>query len=273
MRPRVALTAVVVLFWLDGRMALAGVQISAREWSHAAEDSFHKGLGAAADPAKARPEFSNAALIYELVARKKNGDSADLAFNQGNAHMLADELPQAILAYRRGLRMYPLSAALWENLELARDQVGYPDAAARHRPPGDRWPPWLPRPTPDTLLNSVIVLHGLAWLANFAWLVLRRRWVGWLTVGFFVTALAATGWWSYMQWRITQDEERPLAVVAVNGVTLRRGNGSMYPRHPDLPRVNRGMEARLLHNRGGWVQLQFPGGEIGWLPRQAVVTE
>ena len=76
-----------------------------------------------------------------------------------------------------------------------------------------------------------------------------------------------------MQWRITQEEEQTLAVVAVNGVTLRRGNGSMYPRHPDLPRVNRGMEARLLHNRGGWVQLQFPGGEIGWLPRQAVVTE
>src|SRR5262249_40034382 len=178
-----------------------------------------------------------------------------------------------ILAYRRGLRLYPLSTALWENLELARDQVGYPDAAPRHRPPGDAWPPLLPRPTPDGLMNGVLVLHSLAWCAMFGWLVLRRRWLGWLTVGLFTSAVVATCGWAYMQWGISEDERQPLAVVEVSGVTLRRGNGSMYPRHPDLPRVNRGMEARLLHERGGWVQLQFPGGEIGWLPRAAVVVD
>ena len=85
--------------------------------------------------------------------------------------------------------------------------------------------------------------------------------------------MAAAGLWTYLTWRGWREAERPLVVIARDGVPLARGNGPTYPPNPQLPQLNRGMEARLLHNRGGWVQLQFPGGEIGWLPRQAVVTE
>ena len=74
-----------------------------------------------------------------------------------------------------------------------------------------------------------------------------------------------------MDYRIAQDLDQPLVVVALNGVTLRRGNGTLYARDPDLPIVNRGMEGRRVNERGGWVQVQFPGGEVGWVPREAVI--
>jgi hypothetical protein len=200
-------------------------------------------------------------------------DHPDLFLGCGNSHLLADDLPNAILAYRRGISHYPLNAALWNNLELARDQVAYPGSAARHRPSGEDWPPFLPGPTPNDVLFSALTLHGLAWVAVTAWLMTRRRWVAVTAAALFAAALLAGGLWAYLQYRIAEDQRQPLVVVAVNGMTLRRGNGTLYPRHPDLPQVNRGMEGRLLSERGEWVQVQFPGGEIGWLPSAAVLVD
>jgi hypothetical protein len=197
----------------------------------------------------------------------------DVFVNCGNAYLLADELPQAILAYRSGLRRYPLDRQLWENLEMARDQVAYPGGGGRHRPPGDDWPPFLPRATPNTVLFLALGLHVLAWVAATAWLMTRLRKIGITRVVLFATALLMGAWWVYLQVCMVEDKRQALVVVTVNGATLRRGNGSLYPRHPDLPQVNRGMEARLLNSREDWVQVQFPGGEIGWLPREVVGIE
>jgi hypothetical protein len=198
-------------------------------------------------------------------------DHPDLFLNLGNANLQAGDLPQAILAYRRGLEQHPLHANLWENLEAARDMVAYPDDAWRHRPAGDNLPPWLPRPSPDSLLYAALAFYALAWLAVAGWLVWRRRAIGIVAILLFLTAIPFAGGWQYLEFERMQDARHPLVVVAVNSVTLRRGNGSLYPQHPRLPLVNRGMEARLVNQRGDWVQLEFPGGDVGWLPRGAVL--
>jgi hypothetical protein len=33
------------------------------------------------------------------------------------------------------------------------------------------------------------------------------------------------------------------------------------------------MEARLLHRRGGWLQVEFPGGAVGWVPQAAALVD
>jgi hypothetical protein len=33
------------------------------------------------------------------------------------------------------------------------------------------------------------------------------------------------------------------------------------------------MEARLLHRRGGWLQVRLPGGEVGWVPHAAALVD
>jgi hypothetical protein len=265
---RIALAAAWLLVF--AAIACAAAEVAPADRLQAAEGLFVLGTEQGVNRGPARLCFEGAGKGYGQLAREF--DRPALYLNSGNAYVLADDLPHAILAYRRGLRLHPLSGDLWGNLEATRDQVGYSDGASRHRPPGDDWPPWAPRPSPEQLLTAALALHAAAWLAVFAWLVVRRRWVGVTSLALFVTAALAAGGWGYLQWRIAEDQE-PLAVVAVNGATLRRGNGPLYPRHPDLPRVNRGMEAALVHERGGWVQLRFPGGETGWLPREAVVME
>jgi len=237
-----------------------------------AELLFRQGIRAGEDHAQARESWHKAAFEYQMLV-DAGYDHPDLFLNLGNAHFLADELPEAVFAYRRGLRRHPLHPQLWENLAAARDLVGYTDGALRHRPDGDDWPPWLPRPTPAFLLSSALVLHGSGWVAIGGWLVWRRRSAAIIALLLFLAAGVAAGWWSYLDYRIALDEQHPLVVVAVNGAALRRGNGSMYPRHPELPTVNRGMEGRLHGQRGGWVQVQFPAGEIGWLPRGVVLVD
>jgi tetratricopeptide (TPR) repeat protein len=237
-----------------------------------AERLFRQGIDAGDDHATARQAFHMAADLYQQLA-DAGFDNPDLFLNLGNAHLLADELPQAILAYQRGLRRHPLHPELWENLDAARDMVAYPDDAWRLHPEGDQWPPWLPRPSPAFLLDTALALYALAWVAVAAWLVWRRLPAIIVAGLLLLAATASAGWWGYLDYRVAQADQHPLVVVALNGVTLRTGNGPLYPQHARLPTVNRGMEARLVTVRGGWVQVRFPGGDLGWLPRSAVLVD
>jgi tetratricopeptide (TPR) repeat protein len=225
-----------------------------------AEQRFHEG------------KFREAGVLYAGLIAEGNCH-ADLLVNCGNAFFLAGDLPQAIQAYRKGLRRYPLDRDLWDNLELARDRVGYPGGGTHHRPPGDDWPPILPRAAPHTVLYLALGLHALAWIITTVWLMTRLRRFAVLRTALFAAAALMGIWWGILELRMIEDKRQAVAIVTTNGATLRRGNGSLYPPHPDLPRVNRGMEARLLNQRGQWVQVQFPGGEIGWLPQDVVLLE
>jgi hypothetical protein len=232
-----------------------------------AEQEFREGLK---ESPHAKDKLRRAASRYYILAGRF--DDAELHLNAGNAYLLADDLPSAIWAYRRGLQRYPLNGELWANLELARDQVAYPGGNMRERPPGDDWPPMVPRPNPGAVLYSALALYLFGWIAVTAWLMTRRRPLGMTAVCLFTGALLMAGLWGWLQYHIAEDIREPLVVVVRNGVALRRGNGPLYPRHPDLPQVNRGMEARLLGERGEWFQVRFPGGEVGWLPADAVYT-
>jgi hypothetical protein len=236
-----------------------------------AERRFHEACQTTSSATEASKKFSEAGMLYAALLADGNCH-ADLFVNCGNAFFLGGDLPQAILAYRLGLRRYPLDRDLMENLELARDQVAYP-GGAHHRPPGDDWPPFLPRAAPNTVLYLVLGLHALAWTVGTVWLMTRRRRLAIVRTALFAASALMGVWWGVLELRMIEDKRHAVAVVTVSGATLRRGNGSLYPPHPDLPRVNRGMEARLLHQRGQWVQVQFPGGEIGWLPEEVVLMD
>ena len=64
----------------------------------------------------------------------------------------------------------------------------------------------------------------------------------------------------------------PLAVIADDGVLLRRGDGLSYPARYETP-VNRGVEARVLTERRNWLQIELSGGEIGWVLREYVLLD
>jgi hypothetical protein len=236
-----------------------------------AEAEFHAGVEARAHPEQARKSFRAAADLYEALDRRGN-ENPVLCGNLGKSALLAGDLPRAVRAYGHGLRLEPGNGLLREDLEYARDQVQYP-ANTRTRPSADAWPPWLPRPTDDLLLAAALGLYGVACLTGTGWLMVRRKALLNLSVVTIVLAVVPGLWWALRQSDAVEQKEHPLVVIAADATPLRTGNGLSYPRRNALPVVTRGMEARLRFERGDWVQVEFPGGEVGWLPRKSVLID
>ncbi len=234
-----------------------------------AEEAFAEGVARREAPDQARPFFRAAAEHYEEL-RRRGCHNATLYRNQGNAYLLADDLPRAVLAYRRGLEASPGDWSLHQNLEFARSQVN-PAPGGFGRPPAGELPPWLPRPSPTAWLAVAFVLFSAGTVLLTRWRMTRRGRL--LTVG--VAALTAGA--LPLAAALLEDAgardavRRPVAVVADDGVLVYKGNGTAYPRY-EAP-LNRGVEARLLFERGGWAQIELTGGEVGWVRREYLLPD
>jgi hypothetical protein len=234
-----------------------------------AQEAFAEGVRLRDDADAARPQFRRAADLFEEL-RQHGAANPALFRDQGNACFLAGDLPGAILAYRRGLRLAPVDGTLQRLLGAAREQVVYRQSGTFARPPTVARPPWLPRLSPTAGLRLAWVAYALGWLTLTRWWMVRRAAFLWLAVGAFgVTALLAVAV-GLEEFQARDADARPLVVIAEDGVLLRRGNGEAYPRRYETP-VNRGVEARLLFERGDWLQIELTGGETGWVPRKYVL--
>ncbi len=231
-----------------------------------ADAEFRKGQETD-DPAQGRKAFAAAAGHYEEL-HKRGVRNPALYLNLGNSQYLAGNLPGAVFSFRRGLRLAPAHAILRENLEFARSRVGYPNGT---RPAGTSWPPWFPRPSSNVFLALACTCQALGWLA-----LARRLWTGqgtglvWLL---FMAAGLCIVTWGTGQWHLHQESRDVPVVITDDDVPFLRGNGDSYPSHPDLPALNRGMEARLLSSRGDWLQTQLASGQVGWVPSRQVLIE
>jgi hypothetical protein len=241
-----------------------------------AETAFHTGAQLREKkPAEAVLSFREAAAKYEEL-RLRGADNPDLYRNEGNAWLLAGDLPRAVLAYRRGLRLAPNDGTLREHLAASREQVVYPGHPEGRggfgRPPVDQHPPWLPRLGPAVFLVVALVLYTLGWMAMTRWWMTQRGRLLAASVAAFVTALLVGGGWAWLQLQQRQETLQPLVVIASDGVLLRTGNGLSYPARYETP-VNRGVEARLLVRRGDWVKIRLADGESGWVPGEYVLVD
>jgi hypothetical protein len=232
-----------------------------------AERRFQLGLEQQSNPAQAREHFSWSAARYAELARR-GFRNADVFRNLGNASLLADELPQAIIAYRRGLALAPNDWTMRQNLAHARAQVAYPKGDLGH-PPADTLPPWLPRLGSGPCLAASLLAYLAGCIALTRWYMLRNRRLFVLGVLLVAIGLLGSGLGGVLAWGEREEQRRPLVVVAQDNVLLRTGNGLSYPARYDTP-LNRGVEARLLLRRDDWLKVELGGGETGWLLRSWV---
>ena len=231
-----------------------------------AESAFVQGLQLRSQPGAARKMFQEAAQAYAVLLERGRHNAA-LFRNSGNASLLAGDLPQAILAYRAGLQLSPGNRALQRSLNFARAQVAYPDASAIGRAPSEQRPPWLPHIASTWQLLMAFITYASAWFLLTRWW-LRRR--GQLLFAALVSAgltacLVVSLTIQYQQNR--QNLLHPVVVISDDGVLLRTGNGLVYPPRYETP-LNRGVEARLLYERGQWLQIELSGGQAGWVPAE-----
>jgi hypothetical protein len=230
-----------------------------------AQQRFRLGTDNLRNVAEARQRFAEAAADLERIVTRENSPAFFLAL--GNAEALAGRWPWAIWAFECGRRLDPNDAALREHLDYARSLVNYPPGG-RGRPVPDVWPGWLYRPTVNELLAVALIANGVGWLLVGVWYIRRRGPAFAIAAGLLGTAIVAGGWWYVEHERAAYDREHSLVVVAADGTMLHRGNGPSYPLHAEVPNLPAGLEARLLHQRGGWMQIQLTTGETGWV-RQA----
>jgi tetratricopeptide (TPR) repeat protein len=236
-----------------------------------AETAFQDGVKLRAKGEPSSTPFLAAVACYEQL-RQRGIDNPQLEQNLGNAYFLADDLPHAILAYRRGLRLAPLDPALRQCLDDAREQVIYPDNTAFGRPPLLQVKFFLPGWVNNSILAAAVLLYGFGCAGLTRWLMVwRLRYLlgsgtALLTAGLlaFVLIQAAHG--------VGTDDAHPLVVIAEDGVLLRKGDNLAFPARYDTV-VNRGVEGRLLFERDGWLQIELAAGEVGWVPSEYVLVD
>jgi tetratricopeptide (TPR) repeat protein len=245
--------------------------LSDREVRERAEAEFQEGVHLRQARDQAQPHFRNAAGYFEEL-RQRGVYNPALYRNLGNAYLLADDLPRAILSYRRGLILVPNDPDLRDSLAEARERVAYPASGDLGRPRSEDRPPWLPHLRSNGLMVAAVACYIFGCLSVTRWRMVRRGRL--LTIGLIALLLAGVlaGWLMLRAAEQRESGEHLLVVVARDGVLLRRGNGVAFPPRYDTP-VNRGVEGRLLFERGSWVQIELSGGEIGWVPRQAVLVD
>lgn len=213
-------------------------------------------------------DYAASAATYDAIAQQGPANG-QFYLSQGNAHFLAGHLPEAILAYRRAERYIPNDARLRANLADARARVADPPAK-----PASVWPAWLPRLSRPLQLWLAVVGYVLGWIFLTVWLWRRERW-SWLAGGILIVAAMALG--THLMVLNSAEARFPLAVIALDGVPLRKGNGESYPAY-EINRVevrlNRGVEARVRGQRkNDWLQLELPNGLVGWAPSEAVLLD
>lgn len=271
-----ALIAVVAAMFLP---AVAPAQESARsdtEILAQAEAAFRRGVESKGRFLVARQHFSEAADRY-LELHRRGLHSAALYRSLGNAAFLADRWPEAIWAYQVGLKLDPNDAAMREHLEFARAKVLYPPSG-EGRLDADTWPVWLHRPTLFELFCVFVACYNLAILAAVIFNLARHSGEGRLAkaavasaAALLLIAVAAGAALWHASSNAERDRRTPIVVIADN-TPLYQGNADSYPRHPTIPILPRGMEARQIHVRGNWLQIRLSTGEVGWLPRKSVLV-
>lgn len=235
-----------------------------------ARESYRAGLEARADAAKARPLFRHAAEACERLWALGHRNPA-LARNMAQAHLLAGDLPRAIRAYHLGLRLAPNDRDLRAGLAHTREQVPYPAGGALADSARPR-----ERRSPLRFAPATVVYAGAAGLYLLGFLALARAWMtrrpGWWAAGatMLVLAIGVGLWTGWEADRLAAEYSQPLVIVEKGGTSMHRGNGAEYPwRVPE--RLPEGVELRVLGERGGWLQVQLAGGEVGWVDERRVV--
>lgn len=240
-----------------------------------AEEWFQKGCQERQRAESGEFEFKRAASFYQKLVEIGASNPA-LYRNLGHAYVLANDLPHAILTLRRGARMWPHDADLQNSLTEARALVIYPADNPLGRPPVEKRPWYLSSLAALGWLLAAFALYTAACAGVTRWWMTRRGWLLAAGVGCLLAAsLSATmltGFLLDADRRQRAETQNTLVVINDDGVLLRKGDSLNYPPRYDAP-LNRGVEARLVHERGDWVLIELSRGEVGWVPRRFVLID
>jgi len=205
-------------------------------------------------------DYLQAVTLYDSAAAGMT--SAELLYNRGNAHFNLGEIGRAIADYYGAYVLKPHDNDIRHNLAFARQYR--PDKSLTIENPLLRMLTDFLR-VPDAA--TARVLAGLFFffaLSALALLLIRgQRLFGWIAIGlgvlFIYCFISAASWGEVIS--------PAHAVVVQPELTLRSGPG---PEYKEIAVVHDGLEVMLREQRPGYVLIQIPGGDGGWVESASV---
>ena len=234
---------------------------------HLSPVTCHAVNKADADSAYVQGNYQKAIELYtELL---KEGQTADLYYNLGNAYYRTEEITQAILAYERALLLSPGDADIRFNLQLARTKTidkMVPQSeffavtwyrSLVNQMSVDGW-----AHTALVMLAAAIVLALLYLFSSPVWL---RK------VGFFggILALLFFGLSNLFAWQQKQTlTHRDGAIVTGSAVPVKSTPATSGT---DLFILHEGTKVTITDDTmQEWKEIRMPDGKVGWVETRQI---
>ncbi len=188
----------------------------------------------------------------------------------GNAYLSIDSTAGAILYYERALLLAPQNADLRHNLAVANGRVTDPIEAVPVFFGTRLW-----RNTTSLLVADTwgIVSLGVMWLASVCTLFFmyrskdrHRKWYFWaaaflLTMDLLMTFLGGN--------RLAVERDHSRGVLMPRQVSVK---GEAQATSSEIGQAPGGTVVRILENNNGWVKIQLPDGNEGWVAALSVAV-
>lgn len=190
-----------------------------------------------------------------------------LYYNLANAHLRLGNVGQAIVNYRRALRLLPGDPQTQKNLDFARKlcEVRFQKPASSAMIETLFF--WHYGTSLAARLKFALTAYVLFWLlALFARFLPRRvPVVTWLTVTVAACGLMVGGSVAWESFR----GDSPSGVLVADEVVVRKGNGAYYEPQFEQP-LSQGVEFEVIETRPdvdnrSWYRVRLPDGKEGWL--------
>lgn len=221
-------------------------------------------LVAAGQRAYSEADYAGALAAFDSVASQYDSPALQLAL--GNCHFKLGDVARAVLHYERGLRLAPNDGDLRANLDLANEQVRDRIPGSSHSL-GRTWQVIQGNDPDSWASNALIACLALFACAAMALLTRQRL----LRIGLWVLALAAAMGLAVSliiaSMRHSALMQHDAGVVMAGKVEAlaepRQGAKALFLLH-------RGAKVGIAQDGNGWVEVELPNGQVGWLPAPAL---
>ncbi|MDP6541333.1 MAG: hypothetical protein QGF07_00980 [Phycisphaerales bacterium] len=211
------------------------------------------------DPVAAKESFRRSANRFQLLVND-GVENGRLWYNLGNANLQADEIGEAIAAYRLAQRYIPSDGRVAANLQYARSLVRNPIEARNSKTIWKRLAFWH-----RALPTKVRLIFGIICWFSFWGLIITRIYT---TIAGFKTASIGLGCFAIaLGISVGADivhEHQDQGVLTTNEVILRKGNGTNYAPTFKQP-IHEGIEFEIIEQRPNWLHIMLPNGSKGWI--------
>ena len=220
-----------------------------------------------ANDAYSKGNYNEAIELYNKVL-EKNGESAEIYYNLGNAYYKENKTASAILYYERALLLDPSDADIRFNLELAEQKsvdkivpvgeffISSWFRALKQSANAESW----------SLIGVACYILLLICAAVFLFnnkIVLRK--ISFYSAIIFIIIVITANVFAADQ--TDQLQNRSAAIVFAPTVTVKSSPDNSGN---DLFLLHEGTKVMVKSKLGSWYEIQLEDGNIGWIPKDKI---